>query len=232
MRKSRYVSTLLLAGAAVALSACGDDAPQEVNIFSSVEACVADGRSQEACQKAFDNAIYEHAASSPRYTNLADCEKDTGEGACQSVQTQLPDGRVSDIFLPMMVGYMMAEIVDEVGDAAARRRYSRPLYADRNGFIYSGDREVSRFQDNCNPHDRNRSNCSGGGGGGSAYVRTGSYSNAGASSASSTAHWSAKTTVAKSAVKSPSKPAGTFVSSRSSGGFGGTGGRASFSGGG
>ncbi|HYE52990.1 MAG TPA: DUF1190 domain-containing protein, partial [Azospirillaceae bacterium] len=211
-------STLLLAGSALALAGC-DSGQEEVRIFSDAQACVADGVDAERCQQAFQDAEAEHLATAPRFPTLGECEQEVGEGACREVRQEVAGGGGSSFFMPFMVGYLVSEVIDEVGDAYKRKRYARPLYADRRGYVYSGGNSVTRFGGGCNPAARN---CGSSGVGSGALV------------GASTGRWSARTTVAADAVQSrptAAAPTASRSSGRSFGGFGGTGSRASSGGG-
>jgi len=220
MRKSRAVSTLLLAGSAVALFGCGDSEPQsQVKIYTSVDACAAE-RPRSECDEAFKTAQSQHLATAPRFTSASECEKEFGAGACQTVTSSTSSGESGSSFVPFMMGYMVANALDDLGDAS-HRSYgysSRPLYVDRYGNGFSGDRAVTRFSGGCRQDDRNCGNS------GSAII-SGSTGGRGA----------VTTSVASSVTRSAPKPAtvSSISSGRASfGSFGSTGGRAGGFGGG
>jgi uncharacterized protein YgiB involved in biofilm formation len=212
MRKSRAVSTLLLAGSALALSAC--DSQEEARMYSDVEACVADGGEEAKCREAFEQARTEHAANAPRFRTREECEAELGQGACTPAESQVSGG--GGWFMPFMMGYMVSNAFSRMGGGYG---YSRPLYADRNGYVYAGRDRVSRFGGNCNPM---ASNCGG---------RTAG------TAAGRPPPFAGRTTVPRDtfSTAASSRPGGSAVSSqgsRSYGGFGRTGSRAGgFSGG-
>lgn len=211
MRRSRAVTTLLLAGSALALSACDGEPPQQdVKIYSSLEACTAE-MPADTCEAAFKEAEKEHAVTAPRFASLDQCEGEAGPGACQTVRQQNADGSFTDMFMPFMVGYMVANALDNIG--GSRHYYSRPLYADRRGFLYSGGNEITRMG-NCNPR---AADCRTGGGGASYAGRT-AY------------NWSTTARVNSDSVsRSPAATSSSPSKSRASAGFGRTGGRAGLS---
>ena len=200
MRKSRHVTTLLL-GSTLALSACGER-EQDARLFSDTAACLAAGNPAESCEAAFQEAAGQHALLAPRFATLAACEAEIGTGACEETVQRTSDGTLGNFFVPAMVGFLLAEVLDETGDAlkGRKKRYARPLFADRRGYLYAGDAQVGR-RGSCNPRDQSCTSGSGGGG------------------------WYAATRVAQSTTQDP-KPASASSISRKSAGFGATGSRA------
>lgn len=220
MRKSKRVSTILLfGGAAVALSACGEAEPeQKVNIFTTLEQCMAQ-RSKSDCESAFATAQKEHLATAPRFTTKAECEAEFGVGACAAPEAvaqaagqpvaQATNGG-GNFFMPFMMGYMLGDMMDR---NSGSRYYSRPIYVDKYGYGYIGDRRVTQFRGGCQQGER----CDRSGG-----AIIGSAVNSGGANGYTTSTRS-------STLMTPSKPSSPSVisSSRSSGGFGATGARAS-----
>ena len=206
MRRSRHVTTLLLGSALAALTGCSDP-EQEARVFSDVATCIASGLGQEDCDAAFQAARAEHPLLAPRYPTEETCEAEVGEGACERVEPRSDGGFVAPYFIPLMTGFLIAEVLDEAGDALKRKRYGRPLYADRSGYLYNGQTRLVRVG-NCNPSSQS---CGGGGGG---FVT-------GAGGGSSRG-FVASTRIAENDLRTP-RPATTVSSSRKSAGFGATG---------
>jgi uncharacterized protein YgiB involved in biofilm formation len=159
-RRSFYVANMLVSGAALlSLGGCSDDLPAEqtqARIFPTVEACIVEF-SKEQCEVAFNQSRQIHAEAAPRFQDAAACEQETGE-ACQRAPGVNMDGSLTDFFVPAMMGFMLAEALDDLGDSRRKgyysggslysdgRRYAaRPLYVDRNGFLRSGSFQVGRL---------------------------------------------------------------------------------------
>lgn len=119
-RTARYV---LLGTAAFGLAACQPEQEVEATVFPSVEECkaVADlpenDFTAEDCEAGFAEAQQVHAESAPRYAEESLCEAEHG-GDC--VEETRSDG--SSIFLPLLAGYMIGNMLGGRGYAA------KPLY--------------------------------------------------------------------------------------------------------
>lgn len=111
----------LTVGVAVALTGCAQE--EEVNVVLSVSECVRDTSLTEAqCQAAYEQAKQEAEQTAPRYGNANDCEYEFD----QCYQTN------GGFWVPFMTGWIVSEAIDEIGDAAERRRRNHPV------FLYSG----------------------------------------------------------------------------------------------
>ncbi|MBJ7417154.1 MAG: DUF1190 domain-containing protein [Niveispirillum sp.] len=152
-RRSAHVSTLLVGGAAaLMLSGCGGDDVQETDarIFPTVEACLVEFSPQE-CNTAFEQAKQLHLQSTPRFDTAAACEATMGNGACQPMVLSQPDGSLSNVFVPALMGFMMAKALQpppQYGGGYIGARggyyYPRPIFIDRDGFMYSGRGSLGR----------------------------------------------------------------------------------------
>lgn len=167
MRKSRYV-TLLLAGAA-ALAGCDQNVmtgsgQDDATLYSDPAACAKDIDANE-CAAAFTAAKQEHVKQAPKFANKEDCEA-AGFQTCESAEVQTAQGGSSSMFMPMMMGYMMGRtlgggmggVLGGMGRpgapagsantasaaAPAAARSARPVYSDRNGYLYAGGGAVGR----------------------------------------------------------------------------------------
>lgn len=141
MRKSRAVSTLILAGAAMALSGC-DAGTEEAKLYSSAETCKTE-MAAEQCEQEWKAAQEEHLRTAPKFTDKAQCEQEFGAERCQAVEQKHADGQsagsgAGSFFMPLMMGYMMGNML---GGGA------RPVYVDQQGYARSGGATVTRFPD-------------------------------------------------------------------------------------
>lgn len=156
-RRSAHVSTLLVGGAAaLLLSGCGGDdpAPTDARIFPTVEACRVEF-SEAECNVAFEQAKQLHLQSSPRFDNMAACETSMGAGACQPLVLTQPNGTLGNVFVPALMGFMLAKAMQPppgqyggyIG-AGGGYYYPRPIYIDRDGFMRSGGSDLGRVPGN------------------------------------------------------------------------------------
>ena len=134
MKKTRHIDLSLLrkkarkfslapisVGIAAALSGCGGEPQEQVRIVSSVDDCVNQTElSLAQCEVAYQQALEEAERTGPRYQQQYLCEADFGQ--CQQSS--------SGFWSPFVTGYIVAEIIDEVGDAFERkhRRRYNPVY--------------------------------------------------------------------------------------------------------
>lgn len=130
MKRTRHIALgLMLGTAGMVLSGCEDDPDVAAKNFESVDACVADGSyGYQACRDAFSQAKAEHEAYGPRYEDKVLCEEEFGPGQCTSSSSG-----GSSFFMPFMAGYLVSEVIDELGDAAKKKSYSKPVYRSKDG---------------------------------------------------------------------------------------------------
>lgn len=159
-RRSKYVTTLLMGAAAVSMVACDNAQDVNVNVYRGVDAC-AQENDASICEQEYKNAEAQHINSAPKFASAQECA-DAGFDQCQAVPPQTPipgqegapqqtaSSTGGGMFMPMLMGYMMGRTLGGMGAGAAggpnmTGAPARPVYADRNGFVYSGNREVSRL---------------------------------------------------------------------------------------
>src|SRR3712207_6251683 len=107
MRKSRYISVLIVGTTASQLAACGDSTQvSDVEIFPTVEAC-ATQYPAEQCQQAFSQSQAVHLQTAPRFDTLAACQEQFGN-MCQQTAGVQPDGSITSVFIPALAGFMLA----------------------------------------------------------------------------------------------------------------------------
>jgi uncharacterized protein YgiB involved in biofilm formation len=172
MRKSQYIAILLGGAAALTLwnLSSQHESPQGAagegeKIYGDAKVCADDGNNAEACAQEFQTAKEEHARQAPKFASAADCEA-AGYAKCEEApRAEAAAGAgSSSFFMPMMMGYMMGRMGGPgggiggafAGGAAASpgsasapaagtvARAGRPVYADRNGYLYSGGGQVGR----------------------------------------------------------------------------------------
>lgn len=161
-RKSRYVSLLLAGAAATALASC-DQGGTDATLYSDAGACAQDF-DQAACESALLAAKDEHLKQAPKFASVAECEA-AGLGTCEPAPQTAAAGSTSSssgMFMPMMMGYMMGRMMGGNGmmgpagagaptaapagsaSKAAWSGTSRPVYANRDGYLFAGGANVGR----------------------------------------------------------------------------------------
>ena len=131
--RSFAMKPLSLGIAAALLSACGSN-DEDVRVVTSVDECLAQTNlSEESCQAAYQSALEEAARTAPRYASRAECESEFGYNQCGSSGS-------GSFFVPFMYGYMVSSVINSLGEASYRRRYSyNPLFRyDRPYTNYHG----------------------------------------------------------------------------------------------
>ena len=130
----------------------------EEKVYGDATACSQELNAAD-CNTAFDAAKKEHEAQAPKFTTAADCEA-AGFARCETTQVTTANGSSTSMFMPMMMGFMMGRMMGGgmgygygggfgqpqpstpagagVGGAA------RPVYADRNGYLYANGSNVGR----------------------------------------------------------------------------------------
>lgn len=139
-RRSAYISTLLIGGAALALAGCDGGEPMaetEARVFPNIEACKRE-MLPEDCDRAFDQSAQAHLQTAPRFESQAACEEQMGPGACQQAVATRPDGSMTSMFMPAMMGFMLARALQPGGP----RYQPHPVYVDRDGYMRSGNGRI------------------------------------------------------------------------------------------
>jgi len=140
MKSPRSLQLTLMMGAAATLTACSDS-PTEQS-FLSVKDCVAAGGAQELCQTAYDRAVAEHRSSAPKFASKEDCEKTLDVSQCMPMRFDRADGSYSDVFMPAMAGFLIANAVARQDDRnsgggsgysyGGKYYHSGPIYGSRD----------------------------------------------------------------------------------------------------
>jgi len=160
MRKSRYISLLLAGAAATALAGCDQNVMtgQDETLYPDVAACTQE-RDAAECNAGFQAAQQEHIKEAPKFSSKEECEA-AGFQPCEAAQVQTAQGGSSSMFMPMLMGYMMGRSLGGMGGmggmgqrgptagappaGGAAGPAARPVYSDRNGYLYAGRNAVGR----------------------------------------------------------------------------------------
>ncbi len=131
MKRANKFKLALLGASALGLAACAE-AEEEALTYPSVEACVKAGVVDEpTCTAEFAKAQNTHNQVAPRYSASRDCYSDFGYNRCYQHRT-------SSLWLPFMMGYMLAP-------RRGSTVFTQPLYRpsnDPNRFYTSGSGRV------------------------------------------------------------------------------------------
>ena len=141
MKRSAVVTLLALgAGGVFLYSLAGekrsDSPPEGGKAYTSLEQCETGGDiSKEDCGKSWNDALDTHEKTAPKYTSIADCEKEYGEGKCTT-----PRSGASGSYFPTMAaimigsmwlnrGYSAAPLTRRPGDPSGQFGFSGGRYA-------------------------------------------------------------------------------------------------------
>jgi uncharacterized protein YgiB involved in biofilm formation len=150
--RSRTVRGALLGMSAFALTACEE--PIDLTFFSDVDQCTAAAAESSEfsvgdCERAFEQALAEHAVLAPRYDELALCEEQHGAEACAPVEVaggvpgEEPVASQTGMgFMPFFMGYMIG---NALGRSSPGGYAGRPVYSDAKGGLFSSDGKKMGF---------------------------------------------------------------------------------------
>lgn len=144
--RSTAVRGALLGMSAFALTACEE--PIDLTFFSDVDQCTAAAAESSEfsvgdCNRAFEQALAEHAVLAPRYDELALCEEQHGVEACAPVEvaggasSEEPVASQAGVgFMPFFMGYMIG---NALGRSSPGGYAGRPVYSGAKGGLFSSD---------------------------------------------------------------------------------------------
>lgn len=102
MYKSKMSHSIALAFLGLALASCADQ-PKEESTYANVAECTADGKSQQECQTALDEATKATAASAPKFQDEASCVAQFGIDGCRRDE--------NGWFMPALMGFMVGNMM-------------------------------------------------------------------------------------------------------------------------
>ncbi|GLR71923.1 DUF1190 domain-containing protein [Agaribacter marinus] len=125
MRKHSRAFALAPLSLAVISGCSSGSQDEQVKFVTSVSECTTTTSLTESeCQAAYEQAVLDAEATAPRYQYERDCLTEFGN--CE---------RQGSFFVPFMTGYIVSEIIDEVGDAFERKHRYKHSYP---AYLYSG----------------------------------------------------------------------------------------------
>lgn len=148
MKRSTQVSLVLLAGvsAVASLSGCGEmpseQIPDNGGTFTSMAECVA-VYDQQTCSAAQQLAQKEHVQNAPHFNSLQSCIAEYGADMCRPASSY---GGSSNVFLPLMAGYMLGSATSTPAPLyyGSRRDRDRYHYAGGASPIFTSGRGYNR----------------------------------------------------------------------------------------
>lgn len=128
-KRSSHVALAILGAAAFGLAGCTEE-EVDAQAFPDLKSCqeaagLSSTFSATDCATAFAEAETLHVEAAPRYDSLAVCEEQHGAGACGSEQQAQPGGSGS-IFMPLMMGYLIGNMLGGGRGPAAQPLYRTP----------------------------------------------------------------------------------------------------------
>lgn len=135
MKRSRQIRLVLLGSAgAIALTACdqAQDLPKDAKFFRDQAQCEAEIKGTD-CKKAFEESRDAHVKTAPRFETLQECQAKFGDDNCTPATPpgqQTAAGSSGGFFMPLMMGYMMGRMGNNV--------VSQPVYRDAQNTAYTG----------------------------------------------------------------------------------------------
>ncbi|AXQ95559.1 DUF1190 domain-containing protein [Cereibacter azotoformans] len=131
-KRSHRVALCIVGAAAFTLAGCREE-QVDAQAFPDLDSCRAAAQtggtdfSTADCDAAFAEAQQIHLESAPRYDSLEVCEEQHGEGACGSEQQVAGGGGMGSIFMPLLAGYLIGNMLGRGMPAA------QPLYRGSDG---------------------------------------------------------------------------------------------------
>ena len=128
MKRSRKTALVLMGSAPLLLVACAQQPEVQTSegLFTSVEACAAETMDPSMCRQAFEHAQAQADAVAPRYTSIAECEAEFGQGQCATRQ------QAGGSFVgPLMAGFVLSQMLGGRSGAMAPAPGASPAAATR-----------------------------------------------------------------------------------------------------
>lgn len=133
-KRSRTVALTLLGAAAFTVAGCREE-QVDAQAFPDLASCQAAAASEglftsAECQQAFAEAEQLHVESAPRYDSIEVCEAQHGAGNCGSEESQVSSGGSGSIFMPLLAGYLLGNMLGRAGGGMAG---AQPMYRTPDG---------------------------------------------------------------------------------------------------
>lgn len=135
-----------LAATSLSLGGCSSSPPQFQDAeFTSVAACTSAGFPDSVCQAGYNAAFIQHERATPKFTSVANCEKEWGTGQCApaSPPAASTGSSVGSFFAPALAGFIVSQALQRryydnddigVGYYGGYGSYrGSPIYRNRSG---------------------------------------------------------------------------------------------------
>ncbi len=134
MKRSTSVRlTLMGAATATSLAACDGEPPAPPAAFTTVQDCALGGFPNAECQTAYDDAQKAHLANAPRFASLEECRKAVDVDNCVETPVRTADGRTSNVFMPLMAGYLIGNLLNQRQIPPQQQQQSSSGYSGGGG---------------------------------------------------------------------------------------------------
>lgn len=127
IKRSKKTALLLMSAAPLAFTACQQEPETREGLYTSVETCARETGDRISCEQAFSKAQQQAQEQAPRYASQEECVAQHGQGQCQ----QVGETRSHSYFMPMMTGFLMAQMMRNGNPAAGFN--SAPAFRDARG---------------------------------------------------------------------------------------------------
>lgn len=133
-KRSRTVALSIVGATAFALTGCREE-QVDAQAYPDLESCktaAAQGNgllTAADCEAAIEEAEQLHVETAPRYDSLQVCEEQHGAGACGSEDQVASNGGSGSIFMPLLTGYLIGNMLGGRGGMAR----SQPMYRTADG---------------------------------------------------------------------------------------------------
>lgn len=124
MKKKVLTMGLMATFVAAALSGCAEQDQAEVLSVTSVDQCIASGIDFSTCTGEWERAQSMHEEVAPKFDTAGGCMGEFGD-MCQNRPVRNADGTTSNVWLPMMAGMMMGNMMSANNHHPVN---TRPLY--------------------------------------------------------------------------------------------------------
>jgi uncharacterized protein YgiB involved in biofilm formation len=111
------------------LAGCSPEPQTRIVYVETVDECKNQpGVSTEACMAAYQQAKARAEREMPRFMSVEECEKYYGECRDTKGGNSSNDNGGNNWVMPLVAGYVAAEMIDELGDAFESRHYRKNNY--------------------------------------------------------------------------------------------------------
>lgn len=124
MKRSKKAALVLMVPATtLLLASCGEEREMALVYESPEECSSATFNTPEQCKADYDEAKALHPLTAPKFESQTDCETEFGAGKCEPAPASTSGG--SGFFMPMMMGYMMGQMMNRNSAAAAPQNFQQ-----------------------------------------------------------------------------------------------------------